>query len=96
MINFERKMLTSGKNLTTVRTRISINGLNIFFFILATPCCWALTNYNSFNDDSMFRPRSLLVQIRLKVYKRLKRQVNRLKEKHFLKSKLTPFFKFLT
>lgn len=82
MINFERKMLTSGKNLTTVRTRISINCLNIIF-ILATPCCWALTNYNSFNDDSMFRPRSLLVRILLKVYKRLKRQVNRLKEKPF-------------
>lgn len=85
MVNFERKMLTSGKHLTTVRTRISINCLNIIF-ILATPCCWALTYYNSFNsfnDDSMFRPRSLLVQILLKVYKRLKRQVNRLNEKHF-------------
>lgn len=32
MINFECKMLISGKNLIIVRIRIFINGLNIFFY----------------------------------------------------------------
>lgn len=57
MVNFECKMLISGKNLIIVRIRIFINCLNIIF-ILVILCCWVLIYYNFFNffnDDSMFR-----------------------------------------